>query len=108
MQHRSVSVIVFFFTRHKKTKNKKQIYIYPLDWLHSITAQLDFFCFFYKKGWGLVRIIQGQCWRSLTGTQEGTVKDRCSVFTSAWDRKSQLCCICAALPVTTLEIQPEI
>lgn len=56
----------------------------------------------------MVRIIQGQCWRSLTGTQEGTLKDRCSVFTSAWDRKSQLCCICAALPVTTLEIQPEI
>lgn len=42
------------------------------------------------------------------GMQEGTLKDRCSVFTSAWDRKSQLCCICAALPVTNSEIQPEI
>lgn len=104
-------VLVFFFLEAAPCCQRnhiflyqapKQICIFPSDSLR------DIYWSDLNLNWGGVRIARGQYWRLLTGTQEGKLKDRCSMFTSAWDRKSQLCYICAALPVTNSTIQPEI
>lgn len=66
---------------------QKQLYIYPSDWLNDILIELKF-----KIGRGKTH--QGSVLEVATSNMGGTLEDRCSMFTSAWDRKSQLYCIC--------------
>lgn len=84
------------------SRAQKQLYIYPSDWLNDILIKLKF-----KRG--RVKTHQGSVRKVATSNIGGRLEDRCSMFTSAWDRKSQLYCIFAALPVTNSQtIQPQI